>query len=97
MPNDPDLSEVILASQLEGPFDDLGRRKFCRVLGYRLGIDEDLFGTRGLPPLEASPPDAEIAAGFGNVSDLLSVPQDLELVLNNSIFAVHSIHSPGCQ
>ena len=100
IPNDPDWSEVILASQVEDLFNDFWRCLSGRVLGDRLGIDQALLAPGfecGFPPVETCPSDAEVTACLGDVSDLLSVSQDLELVLNNPFFAVHAIHSPGCR
>ena len=80
VPDDPDRPEVIFAAQVKDLVDDLEWRLIGRVLRDGLGVDQPGFAALrvGCPPaIEARSPHAEVSAGPGHITDLLSMAQHL--------------------
>lgn len=87
IPNDPYRTQVIRATQVQNLLDNLrgycpGKRFFNGWLLYQAGLAILLVGF--LPSIKRGPDQPKIAAGFPNISAIVSVSQDFQPALNFS-------------
>lgn len=98
IPDDAHGPQVVGLAQVKNLLDDLRRRSVPGVLRDRLLPNLSSLTMpleRGLPAVEAGSADAEVAAGPGDVSSLLSVLQDPKFALNITVCQGHRDHPPG--
>ena len=90
--NDPHGTEVVLATKIYHLFLAFRRRSVCVPFGDSRSIDQSSFAALSvslLPAVEAGTTYAEIPAGFGNVANLLGIPQYPQFAFKFALILVH--------